>query len=389
VTVDGGQATARVGSAAAGLVDMQDLEALHRPLRGQLEAAAQRVLASGRYILGGPGSEVEAFEREAKEALGAAHAIGLSSGTDALLALLMACGVGPGDEVVTTPFSFIATADGIARLGARPVFVDIEPETWTLDPLAAIESFGPRTKAVLPVHLFGRLSRLDPLQPVCARDGIALLEDAAQSIGAGPGGGVGRGTALSFFPTKNLGGFGDGGMVLTNDDAVAARVRTLRTHGAAGRFHHTVLGGNFRLDELQGALLRVKLPHLGRWTTARRTTADWYRQGLAGLPIGLPPADATCVWNQFVVTVGGGQRDALAAFLRLQGIATAVYYPEPLPAQPCFRDLGYTAGALPVTERACREILALPMHADLNGAQVERVVAAIKSFFTSGLSRGS
>lgn len=387
---DAGTATPTDGAAVVAPVAMQDLEAHHRPLRHELDAAALRVLASGRYILGGPGSEVETFEREALDSLGAAHAIGVSSGTDALLTLLMACGVGPGDEVVTTPFSFIATADCIVRLGARPLFVDIEPGTWTLDPVAAIGRFGPRTKAVLPVHLFGRLARLDPLQQACASSGVALLEDAAQSIGAGAGGGQGRGAALSFFPTKNLGGFGDGGMVLTNDDAMAARVRVLRTHGATARFHHLVVGGNFRLDELQAALLRVKLPHLGRWTAARRTIAGWYRQALDGVPVELPPPDECCVWNQFVVAVGGGHRDALAAFLTGQGIATAVYYREPLPAQPCFSNLGYRHGDLPVTERACREALALPMHADLSEAQVERVAAAMRSFFRRpGLNRGS
>src|SRR5580698_5382781 len=235
-----------------------DLNAQHRPLAAALAAAAARVLASGQFILG---PEVETFERELGAALGVKEVVGVSSGTDALLALLLAAGISPGDEVVTTPYSFFATAEAIVRLGARPVFADVESETLNLDPRAAVRRFGARTKGLLAVHLFGRTARLSALRDACATAGVPLLEDAAQAIGAAEVG-TGLGAALSFFPSKNLGGFGDGGAVVTNDAALAGAVRLLRNHGAAEKMRHERVGGNFRLDELQAALLRVKLPHL-------------------------------------------------------------------------------------------------------------------------------
>ena len=365
---------------------MTDLAAEHAPLAAALEAAAARVLRSGRFILG---DEVAAFEREVAATVGVPHAVGVSSGTDALLALLMAAGVGAGDEVVTTPYSFFATAEAIVRVGARPVFADVEAESWNLDPAAAVARLGPRTRAVVVVHLFGRLARTRPLEAACAAAGVPIFEDAAQAIGAtddqGRGAGaVGAGAALSFFPSKNLGGFGDGGMVLSRDPATAARIRRLRAHGADGKNHHVAIGGNFRLDELQAALLRVKLPHVGRWTAARRRVAAAYRAALADTPLALPPEDAGAVWNQLVVGVPDGRRDALGAYLASAGIATAVYYPEPLHLQPALRALGHRQGEFPVAERACRETLALPMHAGLAPAQVARVAEAVRRFFRSG-----
>ena len=278
-----------------------DLGAQHLTIGDELRVAAARVLASGRFILG---PEVGAFERELAGELGVAEAVGVSSGTDALTALLMAAGVGPGDEVVTTPYSFFATVESIVRLGARPVFADIDPETMNIDPAAAVKQIGARSKAVLVVHLFGRAASLGPLRVACSDARLALLEDAAQAIGASGVGG-GWGAALSFFPSKNLGGFGDGGAVATNDAALAAQVRSLRNHGAAQKLQHEHIGGNFRLDELQAALLRAKLPHLSRWTAERRRLAALYDERLAGLPIGLPPPDAGCVWNQFVIRRAG------------------------------------------------------------------------------------
>ncbi len=368
------------------VVPMQDLVAHHAPFLADLEVAAARVLVSGRYVLGAGAPEVQAFEHEAAAALGVGHAVGVSSGTDALLAMLISAGVGPGDEVVTTPFSFIASAAAIARLGARAVFADIEPGTLTLDPDDAAARIGPRTKAVLTVHLFGRVARSKSLEAICEARGIALLEDGAQAIGAVDDvgrrvGSIGRGAALSFFPSKNLGGFGDGGMVLTNDLAFAERVRLLRVHGATGRFHHTVVGGNFRLDELHAALLRVKLPHLPVWTASRRRIAGLYRRALSGTPLGLPPHDEGCVWNQFVVRVPAGQRDDLAVYLRTNGIASAVYYPEPLHLQPCFVTLGHRRGAFPCAEQACQDALALPIYPELTDGQVGHVARAIESYF--------
>ena len=289
--------------------------------------------------------------------------------------MLMAAGVGPGDDVVTTPFSFFATAGAIVRLGARPVFADIEPASLNLDPDAAVAGIGARTKAVLTVHLFGRMARTNAIEAVCAARGLSLLEDAAQAIGATDNAGrrvgtIGQAAALSFFPTKNLGGFGDAGMVLTNDRDFAERVRLLRVHGAPAKSHHTVVGGNFRMDELQAALLRVKLPHLLRWTAARRRVAEMYREALSTTPLGLPPRDAGCVWNQFVVRVPSGRRDALVSHLAARGIATAVYYPEPLHLQPCLAGFGFRSGQCPVAERASREVLALPIYPELSDGQL-------------------
>jgi dTDP-4-amino-4,6-dideoxygalactose transaminase len=368
-----------------GAVPALDLGALHEPLAAELEAAARRVLASGSFILG---AEVAAFEREAAAAFGAAHAVGVSSGTDALLVILTAAGVGPGDEVVTTPFSFFATAGAIARVGARPVFADVDVETLNLDGEAACARLGPRTRAVLVVHLFGRVAFDARLTAACADAGVALLEDAAQAAGAyavtggarRPVGSLGRAAALSFFPSKNLGACGDAGLVLTGDAALAERARSLRSHGARGKHHHVEIGGNFRLDEIQAAFLRAKLPHLPRWNERRRAIAARYRAALDGLPLALPPADPGCVWHQFVVRVPG-RRDQLAAHLGARGVATAIYYPRPLHLQPALAWLGHRPGDFPRAEQAAREVLALPMHAQLTDEAVDRVSDAVRGFF--------
>jgi dTDP-4-amino-4,6-dideoxygalactose transaminase len=363
-------------------IPMLDLGPQHAPLAEALRGAAARVIASGRFILGG---EVAAFEREVASRLGVEAAIGVSSGSDALVSMLLAAGVGAGDEVVTTPYSFFATVEAIVRVGARPVFADVDPDTLNLDPARASEKLGPRTRAVLVVHLFGRVARTDGLRAACHRHGVALLEDAAQAIGARDGshpggraaGAIGRGAALSFFPSKNLGGLGDGGMVLTNDGAFAATVRRIRSHGADEKLRHEVVGGNFRLDELQAAFLRVKLPHLEAWTDDRRRLAAAYRARLAGLPIGLPPADEGCVWNQYVIRVPGERRAALIALLAERRIASAIFYSIPLHLQPALRGLGHRAGDFPVAERAAQESLALPLFPGLGLPAVDRVVDAI------------
>jgi dTDP-4-amino-4,6-dideoxygalactose transaminase len=361
-------------------IALTDLGALHGPLRAALTAAAERVLGSSRFILG---EEVAGFERALAVATGVGHAVGLSSGSDALLALLMAAGVGPGDEVVTTPFSFFATGEAIVRLGARPVFADVEASTLNLDPEAAASRIGPRTKAALVVHLYGRVARTAPLRVACAAAGIPLFEDAAQAIGAtadgrGPGT-IGAAAALSFFPSKNLGGFGDGGAILTDDAGLAEAIRALRSHGARGRNRHEAIGGNFRLDELQAALLAVKLPSLPAWTARRRTLAGRYLEDCADLPIGLPPPDPGCAWNQFVIRVPGGRRDAFAATLRAAGIETAVYYPTPLHLQPALASFGGRAGDLPLAERAATEVLALPIHPTMTDNDVSRVCRAVRA----------
>ena len=354
-----------------------DLQARHRPLQSSLAAAAARVLAGGRFILG---PEVKAFERELAATLGVTSAVGVSSGTDALLAALLALGIGPGDEVVTTPYSFFATAEAIVRLGARPVFADVEPDTLNLDRGAVASRLGARTRAVLVVHLFGRPAPLGDLRELCAPIGPPILEDAAQAIGAR---GVGSAAAatLSFFPSKNLGGFGDGGAVLTNDTQLAETVRQLRSHGALEKMRHQRIGGNFRLDELQAALLRVELPHLGAWTAARRRVAALYGDRLAGLPIRLPPPDDGCVWNQYVVRAPADRRDALRRHLDLQGVDSAVYYPIPLHLQPALAFLGHRPGDFPNAERAAAESLALPIYPGLTEDAIARVAGALRDFF--------
>jgi dTDP-4-amino-4,6-dideoxygalactose transaminase len=354
------------------IVPLLDVAAQQGPLREELLAAATRVIDDGRYILG---PDVEAFERELAAAVSTRHAIGLSSGTDALLVALMALGVGPGDEVVTTPFSFFATAGCIARLSARPVFADIDPATFNIDPAAAAAACGPRTKAVIAVHLFGRPA---PELPV----DVPVVADAAQAVGAG------QVTELcacySFFPSKNLGGFGDAGALVTNDESFADRIRLLRAHGSRPKYVHQAVGGNFRIDTLQAALLRVKLPHLGRWTAARRANADRYRHLFAATP-GIPPElrlptdDPAHIYNQFVVRAP--DRDRLRSFLGEFGVTTEVYYPLPFHLQPCFRDLGQAEGTFPQAEAASREALALPIYPELSEAQQAHVVSRVAAFY--------
>lgn len=364
---------------AALRVPLLDLVAQHAPLRAELEAAMARVLDSGHFI-GGP--ELTAFEDELGSYCGAANAIGLSSGTDALLVALWALGVGPGDEVVTTPFSFFATAGAISRLGARPVFADVD-EHKNLDPAAVAACLSPRTRAIVPVSLFGR--RPDIAALAAAAPGLPIVEDAAQAISA-PGVGSDRAVrafTLSFFPSKNLGALGDAGALLCHDGELADRVRLLRSHGARPKYHHLVVGANFRLDALQAACLRVKLRHLSRWTAARRDNALRLAAALDGVPGLRLPADAPGhVWHHFVVEAGP-RRDALRAFLAAEGVETEVYYPEPLHLQPCFADLGYRPGSLPRAEAAAASVLALPIHPELDDAQLGHVAASVRAFFAN------
>jgi dTDP-4-amino-4,6-dideoxygalactose transaminase len=358
-----------VSAARGPRVALADLVADHAVLRPELDAALARVLASGQFI-GGP--EVEAFERELAAHEGCAHAVGTSSGTDALLVGLMALGIGAGDEVVTTPLSFFATAGAIARLGARPVFADVSTDL-TLDPDRAASAVGPRTRAVLTVNLYGRRARI-PEVPV------PVVEDSAQSVGGGPV--RGALAAMSFFPTKNLGALGDAGAVLTDSPALADRVALLRNHGARPKYHHPAIGGNFRLDALQAAALRVKLGHLDGWTAARRRNAARYRAlfAAAALPAVTVPVDSPeHVYHHFVIRAG--DRDRLRQHLDGVGVQTEVYYPEPLHLQPCFADLGYRPGSMPAAEAAAREVLALPVHPSVSPAQQEHVVATIAGFY--------
>ena len=353
-------------------VPLFDMCAEIAAIRPELDAAIARVLDSG-VLIGGP--EILAFERELAAATGAGHAVGTSSGTDALHAIFLALGLTRGDEVVTTPLTFFATAGSAARLGARIVFADVSDESLTLDPRAALAACSDRTRAVVPVHLFGHPAAV-PVAP------CAIVEDAAQSLGAGVL--RGRAAAISFFPTKNLGALGDAGAVITNDAVLAERIALLRTHGARPKYHHLLIGGNFRLDPLQAAVLRAKLRHLTAWTAARRGHAEHYRALFAAAHVPpelrLPAPDPAHVYHQFVVRAP--RRDALRAHLAAAGIGTEIYYPEPLHLQPCFAELGYRAGAFPIAERACREVLALPIHPALAPGAPAAVVEQIAAFYS-------
>jgi dTDP-4-amino-4,6-dideoxygalactose transaminase/acetyltransferase-like isoleucine patch superfamily enzyme len=366
-------------------VPFLDLTMQHASLVPALSEAFERVLRSNQYILG---PEVEQLEAELCENLNFPHAITVSSGTDALLLALMALGIGPGDEVITTPFSFFATAGAIARVGARPVFVDIDPVTFNIDAGRVHQAVSSRTKAILPVHLFGQPADLDVLATVAARHKLAIIEDAAQALGAShqgkPIGTFGQFGCFSFFPSKNLGGFGDGGLVVTKDAQLAERARVLRGHGAQPKYHHTLIGGNFRMDALQAALLRVKLPELGRYTDLRRAHAHFYDQRFAALAPALiapRPAEVGHVYNQYVVR--SSQRDALRQALADAQIGTEIYYPRCLHEQPCFAALGHRTGDFPEAERATQEVLALPVFPELREEQRNAVARAVLAFVST------
>jgi dTDP-4-amino-4,6-dideoxygalactose transaminase len=369
-------------------IPLLDLQGQYRPLRDEILAAIARVCDSQRFI-GGP--EVEGLEREIAEHLGVAHAVGLSSGTDALLAALMALGVGPGDEVITPTFSFFATAGCVSRIGATPKLVDIDPLTYNIDPAAAAAAITSRTRAIIPVHLYGQCADMDPLLEAADRRGVSVIEDAAQAIGSTykgrAAGAMGKAGCFSFFPSKNLGAFGDAGLLTTGDAALAHEVRLLRNHGAEPKYFHQRIGGNFRLDALQAAVLRVKLPHLNRWTAMRRANADRYdalfRESAAADRITLPARvpDRNHIFNQYVIRVP--RRDAVRAHLEAAGIATEIYYPVPFHLQQCFAPLGYRRGDFPHAEAAAAETLALPIYGELTAAQQAEVVRAVTAGITN------
>lgn len=366
-------------------VPLLDLSEQNAGLRPEIEAALGRILDSNAFILG---PEVSALESELAEYCGVRHAIACASGSDALLLALMALGVGAGDEVITTPFSFFATASAITRLGARPVFADIEPDTFNIDASQIPGLISEKTKAIEPVHLFGQCADMEAIG--AAAGDIPIVEDAAQAIGAEfrgrRAGSIGQIGCFSFYPSKNLGGMGDGGFITTNDDDLAERLRALRVHGSLERYYHKWVGLNSRLDGFQAAVLRVKLPRLDGWSDARRANADRYRELFAefGLmdKIVLPfeRDGVRHIYNQFVIRVPG-RRDALREYLSENGIGTDIYYPIPLHLQECFEYLGYAKGQLPEAERAAAEVLALPIYPELRAEQQRFVVQAIAEFF--------
>ncbi|HZH92045.1 MAG TPA: DegT/DnrJ/EryC1/StrS family aminotransferase [Pyrinomonadaceae bacterium] len=367
-------------------VPLLDLKQQHAALREELRAAVDRILDSQQFVLG---EEVRLLEAETARYCGARHAVGCASGSDALLLALMALDIKAGDEVITTPFSFFATASSIARTGATPVFVDIDPRTYNLDPSLVEAAITERTRAVMPVHLYGQCAAMDALSEVAARHNLPLVEDAAQAIGAEDAGrragSFGLMGCFSFYPTKNLGAAGDAGLLTTDDNALAARLRALRVHGGATEYLHTEIGINSRLDALQAAILRVKLPHLDAWSQARRERAETYSLLLANAHLRFDlrapfiRENARHIFHQYVVRVPE-HRDALLEHLRAHGVGVKIYYPVPLHLQECFRYLGYEAGALPEAERAARETLALPIYPELRLEQQRYVVDVIGRF---------
>ena len=369
-------------------VPLLALERQNNPLRDQFRRVIDEVCDSGRFVLG---PDVAALETELAAALDVPHVIGCASGSDALLLALMAIGLEPGDEVILPSYTFFATASAVTRLGGIPVFADIEPATFLVDPEAVARLIGPRTKAIMPVHLFGQTADMDALLPLARDAGLPVIEDAAQSIlSTWHGrctGGIGDVGCFSFYPTKNLGGFGDGGFLSTTSDELATALRKLRVHGMEPRYYHDVVGINSRLDSLQAAVLRVKLPHLDDWTTARERNAARYhdlftRGGLTDL-ITLSETDprGRHVWNQYVIRVADGKRDALRTHLSTSQVGTEIYYPVPLHLQRCFADLGWKLGDLPVTERAAADTLALPIFPELEPTEQQTVVGRIAEFF--------
>ena len=366
-------------------VPLLDLKAQYSTIQSEIREAIERVVESQHFILG---QEVAALEREIASFCDTRFAIGVSSGTDALLAALMAIGTGPGDEVITTAYSFFATAGVIARLGARPVFVDIDAKTFNLDSTKIETKITSRTKAIMPVHLFGQCAEMGPIMEIVQGKGIHVIEDAAQAIGAQDNKGKQAGTighvgCFSFFPSKNLGAFGDGGMVITGDENLAETLRVLRVHGAKPKYHHSRVGGNFRLDAIQAAVLRVKLTHLARWTEMRRNNARRYHMLFEAMCltecVSLPKDSAGHIYNQFVARFP--DRDRLRSCLREKGVETEVYYPAPLHLQECFQYLGYQTGDFPEAEAATRESLALPIYAEITEDQQRYVVDQIAEFY--------
>jgi dTDP-4-amino-4,6-dideoxygalactose transaminase len=375
-------------SLAARAVPLLNLQAQYQAIREELMAAIARVVDSQHFILG---EEVRELEKEIADYCGTQYAIGCASGSDALYLALLALGIGPGDEVLTSPFTFFATAGEISRVGAVPVFADIEEHTFNLDIGLVAERLAshPKIRAIIPVHLFGACADMDPLCELATERGLSVIEDAAQSIGAEykgrRAGSLGRVGCFSFYPTKNLGACGDGGMLTTSDPQLAARLRALRVHGSTDKYVHQWVGINSRLDALQAAVLRVKLRYLDGWSEGRDRNAEHYRERLAGssAPV-IAPAGTTYqtrhVYNQF--TIRCPERDGLQAYLKERGIGTEIYYPLPLHLQPCFADLGYRKGDFPVGEQMAGECLSLPVQAELAENDIDYICDTIQSFYT-------
>lgn len=364
-----------------------DLRAQMRPLRQELDAAIARTLDHCSFCLG---PDVAQFEKDFAAFCGAAHCVAFNSGTSALHVALRLLDIGPGDEVISTPMTFVATSWAISYVGAKPVYVDIDDATFNLDPQRIEKALSPRTKAILPVHLYGHPFDVAPVLDLCRQHGLPLVEDAAQAHGARYRGRVvgtfGEMACFSFYPGKNLGACGEGGALVTNNAALAARARSLREHGSTVRYYHDEVGYNYRMEGIQGAVLGIKLKHLANWNAGRRRVAQRYAELLAGTPLRLPHEAEGCesAWHLYVVR--HPRRDALKQHLEANGVGCALHYPLPLHLQKCYADLGHRAGDFPVAEQAARECLSLPIYAELTDAQLERVAAVIKDFFAKPAS---
>ncbi len=361
-------------------VPLLDLQAQYATIREEVRKAIDEVCESQLFILG---PQVQGLEAEIAAYCGTKHAIGVSSGSDALILALMARNIGPGDEVITTPFTFFATAGAISRVGAKPVFVDIEPKTFNIDPAAVKAAITRQTKAIIPVDLFGQVCEIERIMEIARERDLFVIQDSAQTIGGThhgkKSGQFAQITTFSFFPSKNLGGFGDGGMVVTDDDALAEQCRILRVHGSKPKYYHHVIGGNFRLDALQAAVLRVKLKHLDAWSQKRRRNAAYYDCRFVGTPV-VTPAILNyneSIYNQYTIRIGNGKRDAIESALKARGIGCEIYYPVPLHLQKCFAYLERKAGDFPHSEAAAKEVLSIPIYPELTQAQMDAVAAAV------------
>lgn len=365
-------------------IQMVDVVTQYRRIKPEIDAAIQGVLDSGHYVLG---EAVKEFEANVARYLGVKHAVGCASGTDALQLALMALNIGPGDEVVTTPHTFIATAEAIVLLGATPVYVDIDPVTYNIDPAKIEAAITKKTKAIIPVHLYGHAADMDPIMDVANKHGLAVIEDAAQAIGARykgkKVGGIGTIGCVSFYPSKNLGAYGDGGLVVTNDDKIAEKIRMIANHGSRVRYRHELLGVNSRLDSIQAAILNVKLKYLDEWNETRRTVAQKYHHLLDGLDVVRPheASYAHHIYHQYTIRVHN--RDTVAQYLTSKQIPNAIYYPIPLHQQEALRGIGNTHQSFPNTEKAAAEVISLPMHTELTDVQQEYIVAAVKEALSS------
>ena len=362
------------------MIPFLDLKAQYQTIKPEIDAAIQRVLDTTQFVLG---EEVAQFEKDFAAYCGTRHAIALNSGTSALHLALLAAGVGPGDEVITVPFTFIATVSAVAYTGARAVFVDVDPKTFNMDPALVEAAITPRTKAILPVHLHGQPADMDPILAIGRKHGIRVIEDAAQAHGAEYKGrrcgSMGDLACFSFYPGKNLGAYGEGGAVVTNDDGFDRTIRMLRDWGQEKKYHHVLKGFNYRMEGFQGAILRVKLSHLEAWTEARRTHARWYNQALADCGIGLPwdGGDNRHVFHVYAIRVP--QRDEFQKVLLAKGIQTAIHYPIPVHLQPAFADLGHVRGEFPESEKLADEVLSLPMYPELSSQAVAEVAGVVKA----------